>query len=213
MKIFLDTADISKIESLANTGLVDGITTNPSIIAKQGRNLKEVISEICKIVKGPISAEVISLETEGMLKEAEDLIKIADNVCIKLPLTQNGLQACKIISSKGVMVNMTLCFSVAQGLMAAKAGATFVSPFVGRWDDIGTDGMDLISNLRLVFNNYGFETEILAASVRHPVHFMQAAQIGADAITIPPELFSKLISHPLTDKGIEIFLKDYNSNK
>jgi transaldolase len=213
MKIFLDTADIQKIKEFASTGLIDGITTNPSIIAKSGKDFKTVIAEICTLVSGPVSAEVISLETEGMLKEAEELIKIAKNVCIKLPITANGLKACKVLSDKGIMVNMTLCFSAAQGLMAAKAGATFVSPFIGRWDDIGINGMELISELRTIFNNYNFETQILAASARHPIHFLEAAQIGADVITISPDLFPKLISHPLTEKGIEIFLNDYNSSK
>lgn len=212
MKIFLDSADVAKIKELASTGLIDGVTTNPSIIAKSGRKFEDVIAEICQIIKGPVSAEVIALDCDGMLKEAEKLIKIAPNVCIKVPLTMDGLKACHVLSSKGVMVNVTLCFSVAQGLMAAKAGATFVSPFIGRWDDIGTNGMQLIAELRDVYNNYGFETEILAASVRHPIHFLEAAKIGADVATIPVDLFPKLISHPLTEKGIEIFLNDYKKS-
>lgn len=212
MEIFLDTADIAQIKNLASTGLIDGITTNPSIIAKSGKVFKDVIGEIAQIIKGPISAEVISLEVEGMLKEAEELVKIAPNVCIKLPLTLNGLTACKILSQKNIMVNMTLCFTGAQGLMAAKAGATFVSPFIGRWDDIGIDGLNLIAELKEIFNNYNFRTKILAASIRHQMHFIEAAKIGADVATIPPDLFSKLITHPLTDKGIEIFLNDYNKS-
>jgi transaldolase len=213
MKIFLDTADTSKIKELTKTGLIDGITTNPSIIAKSGRKFEEVIEEICSLVSGPVSAEVISLESEKMLKEAENLIKIAQNVCIKLPLTLEGIKACRVLADKGIQTNLTLCFTAAQGLMAAKAGATFVSPFVGRWDDVGINGMDLISDLRLVFNNYGFETQILAASIRTPIHFAEAIKIGADVATIPADLFAKLISHPLTDKGIEIFLNDYKSGK
>ena len=209
MKIFLDTADTAKIKELSSTGLIDGVTTNPSIIAKSGRKFEDVITEICTLVKGPVSAEVISLEAEGMLKEAYELAKIAPNVCIKLPLTIEGLKACKILSEKGIQTNVTLCFSASQALMAAKAGATFVSPFVGRWDDIGINGMDLIADLRLIFNNYGFETEILAASVRNPIHFSEAIKLGADVATIPADLFGKIISHPLTDKGIEIFLKDH----
>jgi transaldolase len=213
MKIFLDTADITKIKEFSSTGLIDGITTNPSIIAKSGRKFEEVIAEICSLVKGPVSAEVISLDSEGMLKEANALIKIASNVCIKLPLTIEGLKACRILADKGVQTNVTLCFTASQGLMAAKAGATFVSPFIGRWDDIGINGIDLIADLRLVFNNYGFETEILAASIRTPIHFAEAIKIGADVSTIPTDLFSKLISHPLTEKGIEIFLNDYNKSQ
>lgn len=208
MKIFLDTADVKKIEELASTGLIDGVTTNPTIIAQSGRNFKEVIAEISKIVSGPISAEVVSLEYKEMLREASDLIKIASNVCIKLPITMDGLKACKHLSTEGVMVNMTLCFSASQAIMTAKAGATFVSPFIGRWDDIGTDGLELIKDIRRVFDLYHFQTKILAASIRHPVHFLGAAKIGADVCTIPPSLFAKLISHPLTDKGIEIFSKD-----
>ena len=213
MKIFLDTADVSKIKEFASTGLIDGVTTNPSIIAKSGRKFEEVIAEICGLVKGPVSAEVIALDSEGMLKEANELIKIAPNVCIKLPLTMEGLKACRVLADKGVQTNVTLCFTASQGLMAAKAGATFVSPFIGRWDDIGINGMDLIADLRLVFNNYGFETEILAASIRTPIHFAEAIKIGADVGTIPVDLFAKLVSHPLTDKGIEIFLNDYNKSQ
>jgi transaldolase len=213
MKIFLDTADTNKIKELATSGLIDGVTTNPSIIAKSGRKFQEVIAEISSLVKGPVSAEVMSLESHGMLKEAEELIKIAKNVCIKLPLTLEGLKACRVLSEKGVQTNVTLCFSASQGLMAAKAGATFVSPFVGRWDDIGINGMDLISDLRLVFDNYGFKTQILTASVRTPMHFLDAIKIGADVATIPADLLTKLIQHPLTDKGIEIFLSDYQKTQ
>ena len=213
MKIFLDTADTKQIKAFASTGLVDGVTTNPSIIAKQGRKIQDVIAEICSIVTGPVSAEVISLDYEGMLKEAAELVKIAPNVCIKLPLTMDGLKACKTLTDNGTMVNVTLCFSAAQGLLAAKAGATFVSPFIGRLDDIGINGLELIAELRTVFNNYGFETEILAASIRHSIHFIEVAKIGADVATIPADLFPKLISHPLTEKGIEIFLNDYKKSQ
>lgn len=213
MKIFLDTADTAQIKAFASTGLIDGVTTNPSIIAKSGRKMQDIIAEICSVIKGPVSAEVISLDCDGMLKEAAELVKIAPNVCIKLPLTMDGLKACKTLTDNGTMVNVTLCFSAAQGLLAAKAGATFVSPFIGRLDDIGINGLELIAELRTVFNNYGFETEILAASVRHSIHFLEVAKIGADVATIPADLFPKLISHPLTEKGIEIFLNDYKKSQ
>jgi transaldolase len=209
MKIFLDSADVSKIKILNETGLIDGITTNPSLISKQGRKIQDVISEICNIVTGPVSAEVISEKYEDMLKEADELAEIAPNVCIKLPITYDGLRACNTLSSKDIMVNMTLCFSPAQGLMAAKAGASFVSPFIGRLDDIGVNGMFLISELRSIFDNYGYSTGILAASIRNPIHFIESAKVGADAATIPPELFNQLIAHPLTSKGIETFLTDH----
>lgn len=213
MKIFLDTADTATIKNLAGTGLIDGVTTNPSIIAKSGRNIQDVIAEICSLTSGPVSAEVISLEYDSMLKEAKELTKIASNVCIKVPLTVDGLKACKTLTENGTMVNVTLCFSASQGLMAAKAGATFISPFIGRWDDIGINGLELIAELRTIYNNYGFTTEILAASVRHPIHFLEASKIGADVATIPADLFTKLISHPLTEKGIEIFLNDHKKLK
>lgn len=213
MEIFLDTADLSQIEALAPTGLIDGITTNPSIIAKSGKKIHDVIAQICSIIKGPVSAEVMSLDFEGMMKEAKELIQIAPNVCIKLPLTIDGLKACKHLTENGTMVNITLCFSASQGLMAAKAGATFISPFIGRWDDIGINGLELIAELRTIYNNYNFSTKILAASVRHPIHFLEVAKIGADVATIPADLFAKLISHPLTEQGIKIFLNDYNKSK
>lgn len=211
MKIFLDSADVNKIKVLTETGLIDGVTTNPSIISKQGRKLKDVIAEICKIVPGPVSAEVISEKYDDMLAEAEELIKIAPNVCIKLPITFDGLKACSALSRQDIMVNMTLCFSSAQGLMAAKAGATFVSPFIGRLDDIGINGMFLIAELREIFDNYGYPTSILSASIRNPIHFIESAKMGADAATIPPDLLNQLIVNPLTSKGLETFLTDHKN--
>ena len=213
MKIFLDTADISEIKKFNTLGLVDGVTTNPSIIAKSGRNFHDVIREICQIVDGPISAEVISLQYEEMLIEAEELLKIAENVCIKLPITHDGIRACKTLADQGTMVNMTLCFSAQQALLVAKAGATFVSPFIGRLDDIGGDGLELISEIRQIYDNYGFETEILAASARNTYHFTQCAKIGADVITMPAVVLEMAIKHPLTDKGIEIFMNDWKKKK
>lgn len=209
MKFFADTAIIDDIRDLADAGLLDGVTTNPSLIAKSGRNFLEVVAEICGIVEGPVSAEVVALDYAGMMREAEIVRKIADNVAVKLPLTIDGLKACKSLSDDGTMVNVTLCFSANQALLAAKAGATFISPFVGRHDDIGFDGMDLIEDIRLIYDNYDFVTEILVASVRHPVHVLQAAKIGADVMTAPPAVIKQLVKHPLTDKGIEAFMADW----
>lgn len=209
MKFFADTAIIDDIRDLADAGLLDGVTTNPSLIAKSGRNFLEVVAEICGIVEGPVSAEVVALDYEGMMREAEIVRKIADNVAVKLPLTIDGLKACKSLTDDGTMVNVTLCFSANQALLAAKAGATFISPFVGRHDDIGFDGMDLIEDIRLIYDNYDFATEILVASVRHPVHVLQAAKIGADVMTAPPAVIKQLVKHPLTDKGIEAFMADW----
>ena len=210
MKFFADTADTADIRDLADAGLLDGVTTNPSLIHKAGRNFLEVVEEICGIVPGmPVSAEVVALDYETMMKEAEVVRKIADNVAVKLPLTIDGLKACKALTSDGTMVNVTLCFSANQALLAAKAGASFISPFVGRHDDVGFDGMQLISDIRLIYDNYGFETEILVASVRHPVHVLEAARIGADVMTAPPAVIRQLVKHPLTDKGIESFLADW----
>lgn len=209
MKFFADTADTKDIADLAATGLLDGVTTNPSLIAKAGRDFMEVTKEICGLTDGPVSAEVIALDHATMMKEAEVLRKIADNVCIKVPLTVDGLKTCKALTSDGTMVNVTLCFSANQALLAAKAGATFVSPFIGRHDDNGFDGMDLIEDIRLIYDNYGFQTEILAASVRHVNHVLQAAKIGADVMTAPPAVIRALFNHVLTDKGIEGFLKDW----
>lgn len=209
MKFFADTAIIDDIRDLADAGLLDGVTTNPSLIAKSGRNFLEVVAEICAIVEGPVSAEVVALDYAGMIREAEIVRKIADNVAVKLPLTIDGLKACKTLTDDGTMVNVTLCFSANQALLAAKAGATFISPFVGRHDDIGFDGMDLIEDIRLIYDNYDFGTEILVASVRHPVHVLQAAKIGADVMTAPPAVIKQLVKHPLTDKGIEAFMADW----
>jgi len=209
VKFFVDTAEIEAIRDLAATGLLDGVTTNPSLIAKSGRDFKEVTAEICAIVDGPVSAEVVALDHATMMKEAEVLRKIADNVCIKVPLTIDGLKTCKALTSEGTMVNVTLCFSANQALLAAKAGATFISPFVGRHDDNGFDGMDLIEDIRLIYDNYAFETEILVASVRHTTHVLQAAKIGADVMTAPPKVIQDLFKHVLTDKGIEGFMADW----
>ena len=209
MKFFADTADTAEIASLAATGLLDGVTTNPSLIAKSGRKFLEVIKEIAEIVDGPVSAEVVATKTADMLREAEVLRKLGSNICIKLPLTLDGLQACKALSDEGVKVNVTLCFSANQALLAAKAGAAFISPFVGRLDDIGQDGIDLIHDIKLIYDNYAFNTEILVASVRHPVHVLQAAKIGADVATMPPSVIRALANHPLTDKGLAAFLDDW----
>ncbi|MCH4892937.1 MULTISPECIES: fructose-6-phosphate aldolase [unclassified Sphingomonas] len=211
MKFFVDTADTAEIRSLAESGLVDGVTTNPSLIHKSGRDFLEVVREICAIVDGPVSAEVVALDYEGMMREAEIVRKIADNVAVKVPLTIDGLRACKALTSDGTMVNVTLCFSANQALLAAKAGATFISPFVGRHDDNGFDGMELIADIRLIYDNYAFGTEILVASVRHPVHILEAAKIGADVMTAPPSVIRQLVKHPLTDKGIEGFLADWKA--
>ncbi len=209
MKFFVDTADTADIAELAATGLLDGVTTNPSLIAKSGRQFIEVVKEICALVEGPVSAEVVALDHAGMMREAEILRKLASNVCIKVPLTIDGLKTCKALTSDGTMVNVTLCFAPAQALLAAKAGATFISPFVGRLDDIGQDGMDLIRDIRLIYDNYAFDTEILVASVRHPVHILESARIGADVMTAPPSVIKALFNHPLTDKGITGFMADW----
>jgi transaldolase len=209
MKFFADTADTNDIRELAEAGLLDGVTTNPSLIHKAGRNFLEVVAEICQIVDGPVSAEVVALDHAGMMREAEVVRKIADNVAVKVPLTIDGLKTCKALTDDGTMVNVTLCFSANQALLAAKAGATFVSPFVGRHDDIGFDGMDLIGDIRLIYDNYAFDTEILVASVRHPIHILEAAKLGADVMTAPPSVIRQLVKHPLTDKGIEGFLADW----
>ncbi|GAA3800482.1 fructose-6-phosphate aldolase [Qipengyuania pelagi] len=209
MKFFADTAEISEIEELIDIGLLDGVTTNPSLIAKSGRDFMEVTKEICALVDGPVSAEVVALDHPTMMKEADKLRAIADNVCIKVPLTIDGLKTCKALAEDGTMVNVTLCFSANQALLAAKAGATFISPFIGRHDDNGFDGMDLIRDIRLIYDNYGYETEILAASIRHATHVLESARIGADVATMPPKVIKALFNHVLTDKGIEGFLKDW----
>lgn len=209
MKFFLDTAEINEIQELAATGLVDGVTTNPTLIAKSGRDFKEVVKEICGIVSGPVSAEVVALDHATMLKEADTLLKLADNIAIKVPLTVDGLKTCKTLTDNGNMVNVTLCFSANQALLAARSGATFISPFVGRLDDNGVDGLDLISDIRTIYDNYGFETEILAASVRTTNHVKECALIGADVVTAPPKVIHDMFKHVLTDKGIEGFLADW----
>ncbi len=209
MKFFVDTANTDDIAEMAATGLLDGVTTNPSLIAKSGRDFMEVTKEICDMVDGPVSAEVVALDHPTMMKEAEILRKIADNVTIKVPLTIDGLKTCKALTGEGTMVNVTLCFSANQALLAAKAGATFVSPFVGRHDDNGFDGMDLIDDIRTIYDNYAFDTEILVASIRHPIHLLQSAKIGADVATMPPAVIKNLFKHILTDKGIEGFMADW----
>ena len=209
MKFFVDTADTAEIADLAATGLLDGVTTNPTLIAKAGKDFIEVTREICGLVDGPVSAEVVALDHEGMMREAEVLRKIADNVCIKVPLTIDGLKTCKALTGDGTMVNVTLCFSANQALLAAKAGASFISPFIGRHDDNGFDGLDLIRDIRLIYDNYNFQTEILAASIRHGVHVLECAKIGADVMTAPPAVIKGLFKHILTDKGIEGFLADW----
>ena len=209
MKFFVDTADVAEIKKLNDYGFVDGVTTNPSLIAKSGRNFLEVIAEICEFITGPVSAEVVAMEADKMIEEGKKLAKIAKNVCIKLPLTADGLKACKYFSSNGIQTNVTLCFSPAQALMAAKAGASFISPFVGRLDDIGHDGMQLIAEIKEIYDNYDFQTEILVASVRHPMHVVEAARIGADVATLPPSIIWQLTKHSLTDKGLEAFMADW----
>jgi transaldolase len=209
MKFFVDTADTQEIADLAATGLLDGVTTNPSLIHKSGRQFLEVIAEIARLVDGPVSAEVVAMDYDTMMREAEKLLTLGDNIAIKVPLTLDGLKACKKLSDDGIMVNVTLCFSANQALLAAKAGAAFISPFVGRHDDVGFDGMQLIEDIKIIYDNYAFNTEILVASVRHPIHVLQAAKIGADVMTAPPAVIRALFSHPLTDKGLAGFAADW----
>jgi transaldolase len=211
MKFFVDTAEIGDIKELNDTGLLDGVTTNPSLIKKSGRDFLEVVKEICSICPGPVSAEVVALDHDGMMEEAETLRKIADNIAIKVPLTMDGLKTCKALTGDGTMVNVTLCFSANQALLAAKAGATFISPFVGRHDDVGYPGMELIADIRIIYDNYDFPTQILVASVRNPIHVHDAAKLGADVMTAPPAVIRQLFKHPLTDNGIAAFLKDWEA--
>lgn len=211
MKFFADTADIAEIKELMDTGLLDGVTTNPSLVRKSGRDFLETVREIASICPGPVSAEVVALDHAGMMREAEVLRKIADNVTVKVPLTIDGLKTCKALTSDGTMVNVTLCFSANQALLAAKAGATFISPFVGRHDDIGYPGMELIADIRTIYDNYDFGTEILVASVRSPIHVHDSAKLGADVMTAPPSVIRQLFNHPLTEKGIAAFLKDWEA--
>ncbi|MDF2231030.1 fructose-6-phosphate aldolase [Albimonas sp. CAU 1670] len=209
MKFFVDTAEVDAIRELADSGLVDGVTTNPSLIAKSGRDILEVTKEICDIVEGPVSAEVTALKADEMIEQGRKLAKIAENIAVKVPLTWDGLKACKVLTDEGKMVNVTLCFSANQALLAAKAGATFISPFIGRLDDINLDGMELIAEIRQIYDNYGYETEILAASIRTVNHVKQAALIGADVGTMPPNVLKLLAQHPLTDKGLDGFMADW----
>ena len=208
MKFFVDTAEVSEIIELNDLGMVDGVTTNPSLIKKSGRDILEVTKEICGIVSGPVSAEVTATDADKMIAEGRKLAELASNIAVKLPLTWDGLKACRVLSQEGKMVNVTLCFAANQALLAAKAGATFISPFIGRLDDINLDGMELIENIRTIYNNYGFETQILAASIRTANHVLDSARIGADVITAPPAVIKNLANHPLTDKGLATFLAD-----
>ncbi|GLQ24925.1 putative transaldolase [Algimonas ampicilliniresistens] len=212
MKFFVDSADIEAISELADIGLVDGVTTNPSIIAKSGRDFKDVIKQICGLTDGHVSAEVVATEAQQMISEGQTLRKIADNVCVKLPLTLEGLKACKQLSGEGVPTNVTLCFSPNQALLAAKVGATYISPFIGRLDDITLDGMELIQDIREIYDNYGYETEVLAASIRSANHVKDCALVGADVITAPPGVIKGLANHPLTDKGLAAFMKDWDKS-
>lgn len=209
MKFFVDTADVDEIKRLNDTGLVDGVTTNPSLVAKSGRDFIDVVKEICALVDGPVSAEVTATDADGMIAEGRKLAKVASNVAVKVPLTEAGLKACKTLSDEGTPVNVTLCFSPAQALLAAKAGAAFISPFVGRLDDIGQDGMGLIAEIVEIYGNYDFKTEVLVASVRSPGHVVESARLGADICTLPPNVIWQLFKHPLTDKGLDAFLKDW----
>ena len=211
MKFFIDSADLDAISELADIGLVDGVTTNPSIIAKSGRDFKEVIAEICKLTPGHVSAEVVATNAKEMISEGRTLRKIADNVCVKLPLTMDGLKACNTLSKEGIPTNVTLCFSPNQALLAAKVGATYISPFIGRLDDITLDGLELIDDIRTIYDNYGFETEILAASIRNVNHVKDCALVGADVMTAPPKVVKSLANHVLTDKGLAAFLKDWEA--
>ncbi len=210
MKFFIDTANINEIKEAHSMGMVDGVTTNPSLIAKEGRDFEEIIKEICEIVDGPISAEVISTDTDGMLKEARDLSKIHDNIVVKIPMMVDGLKATRTLSEEGIKTNVTLVFSPLQALMAAKAGATYVSPFIGRLDDISQEGLLLVEQIVEIYSNYAFDTEIIVASIRNPLHVLESALMGADIATIPFNVLSKLAAHPLTDKGLKAFLDDWN---
>ncbi len=213
MKFFIDTANLDEIRDAASLGILDGVTTNPSLVAKEGRDFHTVLKEIVSIVNGPISAEVTATEVEGMIDQAHTLSAIHPNIVIKLPLISDGLRACKRLTDKGIKTNVTLCFSASQALLAAKAGATYISPFIGRLDDISEDGMDLIQAIRMIYDNYGFETQILAASIRHPMHIVQAALAGADVATIPHKVIQQLVKHPLTDIGQAKFLADWEKMK
>ncbi len=209
MKFFIDTADVNEIREADSLGILDGVTTNPTLISRTGRPFKETIEEICSIVKGPVSAEVVSVDTDGIIKEGRELAKIADNIVVKVPLIKDGLKAVKALSSEGIKVNVTLCFSSNQALLAAKAGGTYISPFVGRLDDKGHTGMEVIDEIRTIYDNYGFETQIIVASIRNPLHVRDAALMGADIATIPFAVFNNIVKHPLTDEGLKNFLADW----
>lgn len=209
MKFFIDTANIDEIKEAASYGLLDGVTTNPSLVSKEGKNFTDLLKEIVEVVDGPISAEVVSTDYEGIIKEAEELAKIHKNIVVKVPLIKEGIKAVKYLSGKGIKTNVTLCFSPSQALLAAKAGATYISPFVGRLDDISHDGMELIDQIIQIYDNYGFETEVLVASIRHPLHLVEAAMMGADVATMPFNVIEKLFKHPLTDIGLDKFLSDW----
>lgn len=211
MQLFIDSADVVELRAAVVSGLIDGVTTNPSLIAKSGRKMKDAIAEICAIIPGPVSAEAVATDVEGMLAEGRYLARIAPNVVVKLPLTENGLAACRTLSDEGIKVNVTLCFSAVQALLAAKAGAFFISPFIGRLDDKGIDGMELIREIRRIYDNYGYQTNILSASIRSADHVRQAALAGSDCATLPPKIFAALYKHDLTDSGVEAFLKDWAS--
>ncbi|MFQ6116612.1 MAG: fructose-6-phosphate aldolase [bacterium] len=213
MKFFLDTANIDEIKQAASMGILDGVTTNPTLVSKEKGKFKDILLNICEVVDGPVSAEVVATDFEGMVKEARDLASLHSNIHVKIPMTREGLKAVKALSGEGIRVNVTLCFSPSQALMAAKAGATFVSPFVGRVDDISGVGMDIIADIRTIFDNYGFTTEVLAASLRHPLHVVEAALIGADIATMPYKVFDQLFNHPLTDVGLKRFLDDWEKVK
>lgn len=209
MKFFIDTANIDEIKKANDLGLLDGVTTNPSLVAREGRDFKELIKEICDLVDGPVSAEVVSTDTQGMIKEARDLSEIADNIVVKIPLIADGLKAVKVLTEEGIQTNVTLCFSPIQALMAAKSGASYISPFVGRLDDLSQVGMELVEQISAIYENYGFETEIIVASIRNPLHVLDAALVGADISTIPYSVMEQLIKHPMTDIGLEKFLADW----
>ncbi len=209
MKFFIDTADVNEIREAESLGILDGVTTNPTLVSRTGRPFKETIEEICSIVKGPVSAEVVSTDTEGIIKEGRELAKIADNIVVKVPLIKDGLKAVKALTSEGIKVNVTLCFSSNQALLAAKAGGTYISPFVGRLDDKGHTGMEVVDEIRTIYDNYGFETQIIVASIRNPLHVRDAALMGADIATIPFAVFNNIVKHPLTDAGLKSFLADW----
>lgn len=213
MKLFIDTANINEIKQAASWGVISGVTTNPSLVAKEGRDFREVVNEICSIVDGPISAEVVSLDADGMVKEAREIARWHRNIIIKLPLTEEGIKACKVLTAEKIKTNVTLCFSANQALMAALAGATYVSPFIGRLDDVGQDGLALIAEIVQIFDNYGFDTEIITASVRHPLHVTEAAKLGSHIATVPFKILQQMFKHPLTDVGIEKFLADWKGLK